>query len=104
MDSIDHKLEEGIEEGTGLFRVASDDELHRAPEVREKYGDLFALALKGAPALEDFRGEVARRLRGARDGSEADAASGRQIDRFTTPPTEFRVRLVCETARMTSWS
>ncbi len=62
VDCGDHPLEHWIQDASCLFRIAVDQQLHRALEVGEEDRDLLALALEGGLRGEDLLGEVLRRV------------------------------------------
>ena len=49
-----HALDDGVEELTGLFRVAVGQQLHGALEIGKEHRYLLALAFQGTPGGEDF--------------------------------------------------
>ncbi len=58
MHGVHHDLEGRVEGGARFFRIDSFDEGHRALEIGEEHGDGLALALEGAPRVQDLVGEM----------------------------------------------
>jgi hypothetical protein len=58
VDGFHHPFEHGIENLTRFLGVAVGEQLHRAFQVGEEDGHLFALAFEGALGGEDLLGEV----------------------------------------------
>jgi hypothetical protein len=58
VNGLHHVFEDRIKQLAGFLRVAVGKQLHRALEVGEEYGDLFALAFEGAPRRQDLFSEV----------------------------------------------
>jgi hypothetical protein len=60
VDGLHHVLEHGVENLPRLLGITVGEQLHRALEVGEEYGDLLALTLEGGLGGEDLLGEVFR--------------------------------------------
>src|SRR5262252_9306664 len=63
VDRVHHALEHGVEDLPRLLGIAVGEELHRALEVGEEDGHLFALAFEGALGCEDLLRQMLRRVR-----------------------------------------
>ena len=62
VDGLHHPLEHRVEELACFLGVAVGEQFHRALQIGEEHGDLFALALERGPRVEDPLGEVPRRV------------------------------------------
>jgi hypothetical protein len=58
MHGLHHSLEDGVQELPGIFGIAVGEQLHRALQVREQDGDLFALAFERGLRGQDLLGQV----------------------------------------------
>jgi hypothetical protein len=55
---VHHEAQGGVQQGTGLFRVETGDQLGRALDVGKEHRDLLALALQDVPVGEDLLDEI----------------------------------------------
>ena len=84
---LHHPLEHWIEDLSRVFRVAIDEQFHRALQVGEEDGDLLALAFEGALRREDLLGEMPRNV-----GPRRRESSGLDGEGRTTRATEVLTR------------
>jgi hypothetical protein len=56
VDRVDHQLEDGVENTTGLLGVAASKQLHRPLEIGEQDCDLLALAFQRSLRIDDSFG------------------------------------------------
>ena len=80
VDGLHHPLEHRVEDLARFLGITVGEQLHRALEVGEEYGDLLALALQGGLGREDLLGEV---LRGVGLGRAQRSADSRMRARVT---------------------
>jgi hypothetical protein len=101
VDGLHHAFEDGIEELPSLLGVAVGEQLHRAFEVCEEHGHLFALAFEGSLRGEDLLGEVLGGV-GLRRREPRFGGTARGGQRCGAPTAEVLARLVREPAGWTS--
>jgi hypothetical protein len=117
---IHHEREDRIEDLARLLGIAVSEQLHRALEVGEEHGDLFAFSLERCSGRQDFLGEVLGSIavrkprRCARSGGNGMSTLGTELRRCRQLPAalgaapgqrrgaflaELRARLVLVLAR-----
>ena len=98
VDGIHHVRDDGVQELSRVLGIPIGEELHRALEIGEEDGDLFALAFEGAPGGQDLLGEMRRRVGLGRMKPRVRGDSGWR----SASSAELRAGLVREAAGGTS--
>jgi hypothetical protein len=62
MDGLDHAIEDGVEQLTGLLGVAVGEQFQRSLDISEEDRNLLTFAFDGRPLRQDPFGQVARRV------------------------------------------
>src|SRR5207245_501281 len=98
VDRLHHPFEHRVEDLACFLRVAIREQLHRALQVGEEDGHLFALAFQGALGGQDLLGEVPGGIRLGRAEPRLDGPSC-CCQRSATAPAKLLAALVPEATR-----
>ena len=76
VDGFHQSLDDRVEQGAGVFRIAVDQQLEGALQVGEEDGDRLALTGQRGPRGEDLAGQVARRVGVGRGKADVTGRQG----------------------------